>query len=237
MKYLRPPKSLLRGRFLGILLALTLPLTLHSQVDLYIAGDIVLSGINDTLYAQGNIIYNAGAGKMNQVVNSALYFTGNFQNNNLTQLPFYVDLNPLLRSRGAAIADQGFAQTIGGAGKINFYSLEIAKVLATQKVDLNNQITMFNKLKMTTGDLNVGSASIIFNNKDTASTITGETDINRIYGSTGYLQVKRFANSSLSTRNRSWNLGGIGCSIAFEDSIHFASWNLGADPEGSGQKI
>ncbi len=199
MKYLRPPKSLLRGRFLGILLALTLtlPLTLHSQVDLYIAGDIVLSGINDTLYTQGNIIYNAGAGKMNQVTNSALYFTGNFQNNNLTQLPFYVDLNPLLRSRGAAIADQGFAQTIGGAGKINFYSLEISKVLATQKVDLNNQITMFNKLKMNTGDLNVGSASIIFNNKDTASTITGETDINRIYGSTGYLQVKRFANSSL----------------------------------------
>lgn len=194
-----PPIGALATRLRGVFLALafTLPLTLSAQVDLYIAGDVVLSGINDTLYTQGNVIYNAGAGKLNQVPNSALYFTGNFLNNNLTQLPFYVDLNPLLRSRGAVIADQGLAQTIGGVGKINFYSLEISKVLATQKVDLSNQITLFNKLKMTTGDLNVGSASIIFNSKDTASTITGETDINRIYGTTGYLQVKRFANSSL----------------------------------------
>ncbi len=204
MKYLRPTIRLLVTRLRGVFLALalTLPLTLHSQVDLYIAGDIVLSGINDTLYTQGNVIYNAGAGKLNQVPNSALYFTGNFLNNNLTQLPFYVDLNPLLRSRGAVVADQGFPQLVGGVGKINFYSLEISKVLATQKVDLTNQVTMFNKLKMNTGDLNVGSASIIFNNKDTASTIVGETDINRIYGGTGYLQVKQFLNSSLRSPAR-----------------------------------
>jgi hypothetical protein len=171
-------------------------------VDLYIAGDVVLSGINDTLYAQGNVIYNAGAGKLNQVPNSAFYFTGNFLNNNLTQLPFYVDLNPLLRSRGAVIADQGFPQVVGGVGKINFYSLQISKVLNTQKVDLTNQVTMFNKLKMVKGDLNVGSASIIFNSKDTASTIVNETDINRIYGTTGYLQIKQFLNSTLRSPAR-----------------------------------
>ncbi len=51
---------MLRARILGILLALTMPLTLCSQVDLYIAGDIVLSGINVTPYAKGNVIYNAG---------------------------------------------------------------------------------------------------------------------------------------------------------------------------------
>lgn len=185
-------------RRIGIILAtVVFAVTAQAQIDLYVAGDIVLSGINDTLYVQGNVVYNAGAGKMNMVANSALYFTGNFTNSNLTQLPFYEDPNPLLRSRGAAIADQGFAQTIGGAGKINFYSLEISKVLATQKVDLSNQVLLFNKLKMTHGDLNVGAASVIFTHKDTASYIVGETDANRIYGTTGYLQVKRFANSSL----------------------------------------
>lgn len=192
----RHPIPLLLARIWSLLL-LALPLTLSAQVDLYVAGDIVLSGINDTLYVQGNVIYNAGSGKMNAVTNSAIYFTGNFTNSNLTQLPFYVDPNPLLRSRGAAIADQGFAQAIGGVGKINFYSLEISKVLNTQKVDLTNQITVFNKLRMTLGDLNVGSASVIFNSKDTASTIVGETDLNRIYGGSGYLQVKQFLNSSL----------------------------------------
>jgi hypothetical protein len=204
MKHHIPPVRLLVARLRGafLALALTLPLTLHSQVDLYIAGDVVLSGINDTLYAQGNVIYNAGAGKLNQVPNSAFYFTGNFLNNNLTQLPFYVDLNPLLRSRGAVIADQGFPQVVGGVGKINFYSLQISKVLNTQKVDLTNQVTMFNKLKMVKGDLNVGSASIIFNSKDTASTIVNETDINRIYGTTGYLQIKQFLNSTLRSPAR-----------------------------------
>ncbi len=208
MKYHSPPIRRFAARLQGVVLALTLslaltlPLTLHSQVDLYIAGDVVLSGINDTLYAQGNVIYNAGAGKLNQVPNSALYFTGNFLNNNLSQLPFYVDLNPLLRSRGAVVADQGFPQLVGGVGKINFYSLQISKVLNTQKVDLTNQVTMYNKLNMVNGDLNIGSASIIFNNKDTASTIVGETDINRIYGTTGYLQVKQFLNSSLRSPAR-----------------------------------
>lgn len=182
---------------LTLTLAFALFLNTKAQVDLYIGGDIVLSGISDTLYAQGNIIYNAGAGKMNAVVNSAIYFTNNFQNNNFSQLPFYVDLNPLLRSRGAVIADQGFPQVIGGVGKINFFSLEIAKVLNTQKVDLSNQITVFNKLKMVNGDLNVGDFSVVFNNKDTASTIIGENDLNRIFGANGYLQVKRYANSSL----------------------------------------
>ncbi len=206
MKYHSPPIRRFAARLQGVVLALTLslalPLTLHSQVDLYIAGDVVLSGINDTLYAQGNVIYNAGAGKLNQVPNSALYFTGNFLNNNLTQLPFYVDLNPLLRSRGAVVADQGFPQLVGGVGKINFYSLQISKVLNTQKVDLTSQVTMHNKLNMVKGDLNVGSASIIFNSKDTASTIVGETDINRIFGTTGYLQVKQFLNSSLRSPAR-----------------------------------
>lgn len=163
---------------------------------MYVAGDIVLSGINDTLFAKGNIIYNAGAGKMNMVAQSAMYFTGNFANNNLTQVPFYEDLNPLLRSRGDVIAAQGFPQTIGGPGIINFNTLRLEKVLNTQKVDLSNQIKIHNKLTMVTGDLNLDAYRVQFNPKDTASALVNETDDNRVFGTTGYLEVKRYANST-----------------------------------------
>ncbi len=200
MKYCRPPIRLLATRLLAVLFALTLPTTLvKAQLDLYIGCDLLFSGISDTLYFNGNVVYAAGAGKLNQVPYSAFYFTGNFINNNLSQNVFYEDLNPLLRSRGSVVADQGYPQQIGGPGKINFYSLEVKKVLTTQEVTLTNEISMYNKLKLNTGDVNVGTHHVTFTSRDTASNIVGESDLNRIYGTTGYLQTKRFVNSTLSS--------------------------------------
>ncbi|MEM0998634.1 MAG: T9SS type A sorting domain-containing protein [Bacteroidota bacterium] len=182
-----------------LLLGLLLPAGRSvAQVDLYIRGEVMLSGIQDTLYVNGDVIYDGfGNGKICMVALSHFYFTGDFINRNPSDLPFYVDANPLLRSRGTVVADQGFPQEIGGIGRINFHTFRVQKVLEMQSVRLSRDISLTDKLEMIIGDLNVDSSVVYFSNKDTASYILGETSDNRIYGSIGHLETKRFASLSL----------------------------------------
>ncbi|MEM7039736.1 MAG: hypothetical protein AAF570_22370, partial [Bacteroidota bacterium] len=153
----------------------------------------------------GDVIYDGfGNGKICMVALSHFYFTGDFINRNPSDLPFYVDVNPFLRSRGTVVADQGFPQEIGGIGRVNFHTFRIQKVLNSQAVRLSRDISLTDKLQLINGDLNVDSSVVYFSRKDTSSYITGETSNNRIYGSIGYLETKRF--SSLSELNPA-NLG------------------------------
>ena len=134
---------------------------LPAQTDLYIQGEFMMSGIQDTVFVNGDIIYDGfGNGKICMAWSSQLFCTGNFINQNLSDEPFYVDPNPLLRSRGTVNFSQGFPQEIGGNGSVNFHQLLINKVLNTQFVHLTNDISLTDKLILQTGDLNADSSGI-----------------------------------------------------------------------------
>lgn len=94
-------------------------------------------------------------------------------------------------------------QSIEGTNTINFYNLSINNTSTGITLSTNTEVT--NTLNMADGDVNLNGQTIELG---TTGTLTGETNNNRIYGTSGTIQATRDLNAPSAE-----NVAGLGLEI------------------------
>jgi hypothetical protein len=126
--------------------------------------------------------------------NSTLNVTGNFTNDG-TFTP----------STGEVVFNGTGAQNITGTSAVNFYDLTNNK--ASGNLVLQRDITVNNDLTLTSGNIDLNGNELTLG---TTASIVGESNANRILGSTGLVTTTRTYGSPLAGEN----FGNIGISIS-----------------------
>jgi hypothetical protein len=142
-----------------------------------------------TLTVKGDIL-NQNAGSVTH--NGTITVTGHLTNNGSSTL---------ITSGSGAIEMNGTAsQNITGSSALNFYNLTVNN--SSTGVVLGTDITVTNTLTMTDGDVQLSGKTIALG---TTGSISGETNNNRIYGTTGSITATRTLNAPSSV-----NVAGTG---------------------------